>query len=123
MDVGFSRKRLAMCNSPFFHESPVTYIGREVVGTLDTTEGIYPAVETRPSSGASEWNGSCHVPAPGGNAADVWGDFWINLMASVPFHCRRRVKKKKPDGTADGWRCRLFSWRNKGAADAGLILF
>lgn len=106
------------------NESLVTCIGREVVGALDATEGIYPAVATRPSRGASERNGSCHVPTPpGGNTADVWGDFWINLMASVPSHCRRRVKKKKPDGTADGWRCRLFSWRNKGAADAGLILF
>lgn len=50
------------------------------------------------------------------------GDFWINLMASVPSHCRRR-DKKKTDGTAAGWQFRLFSWRNKGAADAGLILF
>lgn len=31
--------------------------------------------------------------------------------------------KKKPDRMADGWQGRLFSWRNKGAADAGLILF
>lgn len=63
------------------------------------------------------------VPGTPAVETNVWGDFWINPMASVPSHCRRRVKKKEPDVTAAGWQCRLFSWRNKGAADAGLILF